>query len=861
MRTSCRREGDRAVCPHVLDTVCPMARSYLRFPHLHGDTLVFVAEDDVWTASVSGGRAYRLTADHVPVGQPRLSPDGSLVAWTSLRDGLPEAYVTDVEGGGVRRLSYWADPRTQVAGWTPAGEVVAITASGQPTRRGWAYAIPAAGGTPRLLDVGPVSDVAFAPEGPTVVVTSVMSREMAWWKRYRGGTAGKLWLDADGSGEFARFADGLDGQLASPMAVGVGDALRIAFLSDHEGTGNLYSLRPDGTGLRRHSDHGSEDGPGFYARHAATDGTRVVYESAGELWIVESLDADVAPRRIDVRLGGPRTAREPFRVVTGHELTSAVPDRTGRTSIALVRGTVHRLTHRDGPARTLLAEPGARARLARPLGDARAVWVDDVEGEDAVCIAPVDGRAEDAEALRRYGAGELGRVLELAASPDASTVALATHDGRLLVLDVAAGTLRELSRGADGEISDLAWSPDSAWLAWSDPVESGISRILMARLADDTLVAVTEPRFYDMDPAFTSDGKYLAFLSRRSFDPVYDGHSFDLTFPAPWRPFLVPLAARTPSPFGASPDGRPVSAADEGPQDPPAPDPADPSAEGGEDEATGKQAEDAKESEKKDDSPPEVVVDVDGLADRVVPIPVAAARYSGLRAAKDCLLWYRIPANGVLGDSRAGTDEKAERPVLERYDLVRRKLDVIADPVSAFAVSGDGTRLVVRDRHTVRVLRTDRSGSGAPGDGDADEFEIDTQRIVVTVDPAAEWRQMFDEAGRLMRDHFWVEDMAGVDWAAERRATGRWSTRSAATTTSWTCCGSCRASSARRTPTSWAAAAEATGRRQARAAGRRPGARRRRRLAHRRGCCRRRPRHPRRAARCPGPGSTSGRAT
>ena len=154
-----------------------------------------------------------------------------------------------------------------------------------------------------------------------------------------------------------------------------------------------------------------------------------------------------------------------------------------------------------------------------------------------------------------------------------------------------------------------------------------------------------------------------------------------------------------------------------------------------------------------------------------MPIPVVEGRYHGMRAAKECLLWYRLPVSGTLGDGRAGTDVKPEKPVLERFDLARRKLDVIADPVSDYAVSGDGTRLVVRDGSTLRVLRTDRSGAGAPTDGPvdagADEYPIDTRRIVVTVDPTAEWRQMFDEAARLMRDHFWVADMGGVDWAAE----------------------------------------------------------------------------------------------
>ncbi len=734
--------------------------SYLRYPHLHGDTLVLVAENDVWTAPVGGGRAYRLTADDVPVSRPRLSPDGSLVAWTSTREWAPEVFVTAVDGGAARRLTWWGDHTTRAVGWTPGGDVLAVSAAGRPSRRHpWAYALPPDGGTPRRLPLGPLADLAQRDGAPTVLLSAMMSREMAWQKRYRGGTAGKLWWNPDG--EFVRLAADLDGNLDAPMLVGD----RIAFLSDHEGWANLYSLAADGTGLRRHTDHGADGAPAFYVRHAASDGTRVVYESAGQLWILSDLtDLDVEPRPLDVRLGGPRIAREPYRIGTGEWLGPVVPDTTGRSSIATVRGTVHRLTHRDGPARVLLARAGVRARLAAPLGTDRAVWVDDALGEDAVCLAPLDPRAPDAPAEQRFGAGELGRVLELEPAPDGDSLALTTHDGRLLLLDPASGEFRELARGGDGEIYDVSYSPDSAWLAYCDPLGSGRSQVVIVRLADGEAVPVTEGRFVDADPVFTLDGKHLAFLSQRSFDPIYDQHSFDLTFPAAWRPFLVPLGARTPSPFGASPDGRPVSPEDDRLEDPPALDSSDPSDETDEPPQ--------KDSEKKDDEgPPEVVVDVEGLAARVVPIPVVEGRYHGMRAAKDCLLWFRLPINGTLGDGRAGTEVKAEKPVLERFDLARRKLDVIVDPLNAYAVSGDGTRLVVRDGSTLRVLRTDRSGAGAPTDAPvdagADEYTVDTRRIVVTVDPTAEWRQMYDEAARLMRDHFWVADMAGVDWAAE----------------------------------------------------------------------------------------------
>jgi tricorn protease len=280
----------------------------------------------------------------------------------------------------------------------------------------------------------------------------------------------------------------------------------------------------------------------------------VVYESAGELWLLDDLDADAA-RRLDVPLGGPRTGA---RAVPDHAASwlgrGAGPHRAHEHR----RGPRHRApAHppRTGRPGVLLAEPGVRARQARPLGEDRAVWVDDADGEDAVVIAPLDPHAEDAAPLARHGSGEVGRVLELAPSPDGAAVALPRTTAGCCSWTPRPASCASWPAGADGEVSDLCWSPDSAWLAYCDPVESGLTRIMMARLADDTLVAVTAPRFVDAEPVFTSDGRYLAFLSRRSFDPIYDEHSFDLTFPASWRPFLVPLAARTPSPFGASPTG------------------------------------------------------------------------------------------------------------------------------------------------------------------------------------------------------------------------------------------------------------------------------------------------------------------
>jgi tricorn protease len=246
---------------------------YLRFPHIHDDLLSFVAEDDVWLAPADGGRAWRLTSDGGQASHPRFSPDGATIAWTSWRDGgIPEVYTAGSDGGAATRRTYWGDMRTRVTGWTDAGEVLATTAVDQPSSQlTMAYAVPLAA-PPRRLPFGQVNDLALT-ESATVLLTGQRG-DPAHWKRYRGGTAGRLWVASAEDPLFTRVLSNLNGQLAAPMIVGG----RLVFLSDHEGTANLYSTTLDGGDLRRHTDH-----DGFYARNPATDGTSVVYHVAGDI--------------------------------------------------------------------------------------------------------------------------------------------------------------------------------------------------------------------------------------------------------------------------------------------------------------------------------------------------------------------------------------------------------------------------------------------------------------------------------------------------------------------------------------------------------------------------------------------------
>jgi tricorn protease len=703
---------------------CVTSSGYLRYPHVNGDLLVFAAEDDIWLAPADGGRAWRLSADRAQVSYPRFSRDGSRIAWTTWRDGNPEIYTADAEGNDAGRLTYWSDARTRVTGWTRAGEVLAVSATGQPeTYLTWAYAVPLEGSPPRRLPFGPVVDLALEETG-TALLTGRMNNEPAYWKRYRGGTRGKLWAANADDPLFTRVLADLDGQLAAPMLI----AGRLFFLSDHEGTGNIYSCALDGSDLRRHTDH-----DGRYARNPSTDGQRIVYHVAGDIWILDGPDAE-EPRQLDITLGSQAVGRAPKLISAKDHLGSLDTDKTGQASVVEVRGTVHWLTHKDGPARALHVDPAARARLPRVLGDTgQVVWVTDAAGDDALEIDSVIDEPQTESV--RLAEGLLGRVLSLAASPDGSTVAAAAHDGRLLAVDVTSGHVTELAASDNGAIDGLAWSPDSAWLAWSQPGTQPLRRIRIVQvtpIADREVIDVTDGRFTDTDPVFSLDGLYLAFISRRSFDPVYDAQTFDLSFPFGSRPYLVPLAAQTPSPFGPLPGGRPVG------QDPPAPD---------------KDTSDSAERV-------EVSVDAEGLPGRVVGVPVIEARYSGLRATKGGLAWLREPVAGVLGEGNASTEDDAPRPVLERFDLRKREVTELIGELDWFDVSGDGTRLVVRDRDDLQVLPSEQKEDRGSGES----VTVDETRARFQADPAALWRHAFDEAGRLMRRDFWTPDMSGVDW-------------------------------------------------------------------------------------------------
>ncbi|MDV6014086.1 S41 family peptidase [Haloechinothrix sp. LS1_15] len=695
---------------------------YPRFPSISGDVVAFVCEDDLWRVPAAGGRAERLTASVAQAGHPHLSPDGERLAFVGQDDGPEEVYVMPAGGGPATRLTF-DGASCAVVGWHE-GAIVYASNAGRPFVKDFRlWRLDPAEGLPRQLPVGQARTISYGPHGGVVlgrhnggnIALGRHNREPAMAKRYRGGRAGRLWVDVDGTGEFTEMSE-LDGNLANPCWVGE----RIFFLSDYQGIGNVYSCLPDGSDLRRHTDHDR-----FYARNLTTDGRRLVYHCAAELYLLDP--AADAPERIPVELPGPRAGRDRRFVDAGEYLSHATPGPDGTELALTVRGKAFTMAHWEGPVRQHGEPDGVRYRLlTRLASNERLIAAAGDDGPDEYLVLLGEGQP------RRLDV-DAGRVTELAVSPAGDRVALANNRHEILLLDLATERLRRIDHSeAFLEPGDLAWSPDGRWLAYRRPEYPGnVASIMVAEVATGVSRPVTRPVLADSKPAWDPAGDYLYFLGQRHFDPVYDTVQFGAGFPLGTVPCAVPLRPEVPSPFVPRP--RPVAP-----------------------RSDGSAAERAIPA-------PRVDIDFAGIEQRVVAFPVPQARYRRIAGLPGKVL---LASTGVQGSLSNQVGEQGPRAdaVLEVFDFDTGKPERLCEGITDVTVDTGGDTMLIRAGKRLRVLP---AGTKPPENGDTpgrDTGWIDLGRVKVAVRPGSEWRQMFREAWRLQRDHFWDEGMSGVDW-------------------------------------------------------------------------------------------------
>jgi tricorn protease len=699
--------------------------AYLRQPTLHGDTVVFVSDDDLWRAPVAGGPAWRLTAGLGEPATPCLSPDGQWIAFIGRDEQHGEVFVMPAAGGASRRLT-WLGADTAVRGWTPEGRILFCSNHGQPFFRNWhAFTIAPEGGVPERIELGQINHLAYehsgpegtaGPEGRRVIGRN--TADPARWKRYKGGTAGHLWIDEQGQGQFRRMSE-LRGNITSPMWI----AGRVWFLSDFEGIGNLYSCRPDGGDLRRHTDHA-----GCYARHAQTDGRRIVYQCAAELWLFDP--ATDSTRRLDIVVPSSRTQAARKFVPAAEHLHGVALHPAGHSVAVETRGQLFSLPLWEGAVRQHSVAEGARHRFGQWLADGSTfVAVSDASGEEQVVV--FEGAAA------RTLPWDIGRATELCAAPAGSGVAIANHRNELMIGDLASGSVQRVDHSEVGRIKELAWSPDGAWLAYAYDTSPRHTAIKLLEVASGQSTLVTKPEFRDASPSFDPDGRFLYFLSIRTYDPVYDSVQFELSFPRGARPYLIALRAGARPPFDPVPKG--LQGDERG---------APPAA--------------AVTAAK-----PVFAIDLEGIARRVAAFPVAEGRFGQIAGvAGDKVVWTSMPIPGAHG--RGGHKDSPGK--LEVFDFATGQVQTLMNKADSFSVAADHRTLLVREGQRLRAIAASkpRDEKDAASDDRPSRKSgwLDLGRIRVAVSPRLEWRQMLREVWRLQRDHFWVEDMSGIDWNA-----------------------------------------------------------------------------------------------
>jgi tricorn protease len=682
----------------------------LRFPTIHGDQIVFTYAGDLYTVPAAGGTARRLTSHPGFEMFPRFSPDGSKVAFTAQYDGNTEVFVIPAAGGEPKRLTYTATlgrdevsdrmgPNNIVMGWTPDEKNVLFRSRMRSFNDfiGQLYTVPADGGMPEELPLPRGGFASYSSDGKRLAFNRVF-REFRTWKRYRGGMADDVWLYDFATKKTEQLTDD-PGQDIIPMVVGG----KVYFLSDRgkEQRFNLYSVDPESKKVERHTDFAE-----FDIKFPSADVDAIVFENGGYVHrfdVKTGKTEKVTVRILEDRLGARGALTDVSKNVAAFEVS---PD--GKRALFAARGDVFTVPAGDGVTRNLTRSPGAHDRNPKWSPDGKSVaFVSDATGEDEIHVGPADGSAPAKPITTCADTYKY----ELFWSPDSKKVLWSDKKLRLQFVDIETKKVTLVDQARAWEIRDFAWSPDSKWVAFGRQEVDTLPRVHLYSLATGMTTPVTDGWYSADTPAFSADGKYLFFVSARDFNPIYSSTEWNHAYRDMQRVYFVTLAKGTPDPLRPRLDDEPEAKKD------------------------------------KKDGPPEVKVDLEGIATRIVALPGPAANYRAITSAGNSLYYFRAATGGP--------------PQLHVFDLGTKKETALGN-VGGYEVSADGKKMLVQKDGKYGVIDLPKGPItiGEP---------LNLSGLEVQLDRGAEWKQMFNECWRQMRDFFYDPGLHGVDWVAVRK--------------------------------------------------------------------------------------------
>jgi tricorn protease len=705
----------------------PEAR-LLRFPTIHGSQIVFTYAGDLYTVAAAGGVARRLTSDVGFEMFARFSPDGKRLAFTGQYDGNTEVYLMPAQGGVPKRLTWTATlgrddvsdrmgPNNLVIGWKDDGHVLFRS-----RRTDWndflgkLYIASTDGGPIDELPLPRGGFASFSADGQQLVYNRVF-REFRTWKRYRGGMADDVWL-YDFKTKATTNLTGNPAQDIIPMWKGN----TVYFVSDRDESFrmNLYSYDLGTRQTRKLTSFTDYD-----IKFPSLGDSAIVFENGGYIYRFDLASGKAA--KVPVTIAEDFDAGRPEAVDVSRSVTNYEIAPDGSRALFGARGDVFTVPAKYGPTRNLTGTPGVHERDSKWSPDGKWIsYISDATGEDEIWIEPQDGQGAAVQLTRGGDNYKFSPIW----SPDSRKIAWSDRKQRLHVVDVETKAVTTVVESPVGNVNQYAWSPDSKWIAFSKPEDEGMGRIFLYSLESKQATPVTDGWFAVGNPEFSSDGKLLFFVSARSFNPTYGQTEFQHVYGDMSKIYFVTLASDTKSPLAPRSDEVKIKEA---------PPPADAKAE----PAAGAKA---AAGEAKKDAVTATRVDLDGIIGRVAVLPTPAANYRGLRSVGNRLYYGRASSR--------------EAAALYVFDL-DKETETQLGAGAGYEISADGKKMLVSVGGRYAILDTPTARF------EARQF-LDLGDLKVIVDRHAEWKQIYDESWRQMRDFFFAPNMHGVDWPAMR---------------------------------------------------------------------------------------------
>jgi len=685
----------------------------MRMADISATHIVFTYEGDLWLVDDDGGIPRRLTNHPGTEQYAKFSPDGQWLAFTGQYDGRGDVYLMPTQGGEPRRLTFHPG-YDQVLDWHPDGEHVLFRSRRvDPNGNTDFFLVHRDGGLPVKVDVDRGALGSFSADG-TKLAYNRIPRESRTWKRYEGGMAQEIWVADFTSGEIKK-ATTWTGTDNFPMWFGE----KIYFSSDREdGTLNLFSMDPftmlavEPRNLTNFKDYDVKypsPGPG-----------RIVFQYQESLHVLDVETGQVTA--VDIDLRSDRTAMRT-------ELVSINPRRgsfglcpAGEVLLVEARGELVTVPVEDGVDKNLTAASGSREKngVWSPSGE-QIVFVSDKTGEEQLYLMPAGGGD-----WRQLTEGTYGMILPAVWSPDSEWILFGDKFMRLNMVNVKSGKVTVIDQGEYDDawerwgILDYVWSPDSRWIAYTKNTANMHEIITLYDRDKGDKVEVTDAMFSSWSPSFDPDGRYLWFLSNRTFQPTMGRIDQNHIFLDCARPYMVLLQDDMRSPFDAA--AGEVEAAEE-------------------------------------DEDAAIEIDVDGIADRTIAVAgVDADNWFRLEATSSgCLLLRRDEPVFIkyqnVDDRTTDTDL-----TLVKYSIEDEETSDLGDGVTNYHLSADGEKMVVRQGSQYTVA--DAGAKIADGD------KVSLSGVRLRVNRQEEYRQIFDEAWRVQRDWFYDAGMHGEDWDA-----------------------------------------------------------------------------------------------